>query len=135
MSAQYLYDVPSWLLLASPHCWLERDGKAGFDELFIPQMELFIREVEKAESEHPPLDKEEPLHRLSVLMRESWSSGRFWFNYAMRTSIDADIVYWKALDDGTGRGQSDEEAKQLIDMKMKQFDAYEKEKEKDPRFR
>jgi hypothetical protein len=84
MPAQYLYDVPSWLLLASPHCWLERDDKASFDELFIPQMELFIREVEKVESEYPPLDKEEPLHHLSASMRESWSSGRFWFNYAMR---------------------------------------------------
>lgn len=68
MPAQYLHDVPSWLLLASPHCWLERDDKAGFEEFFVPQMQLFIRQVERAEAMFPPLDGGEPL---SARMRES----------------------------------------------------------------
>ncbi|KAH8662717.1 hypothetical protein BGZ61DRAFT_539441 [Ilyonectria robusta] len=38
MPAQYLHDVPSWLLLASPHCWLERDDKISFEKLFVPQI-------------------------------------------------------------------------------------------------
>lgn len=133
--AQYLHDVPSWLLLASPHCWLERDDKTSFEKLFVPQMDLFIHEVERAEATISPLDKdEEPPLRLSSRMRESWRSGRFWFNYAMRTSIDADVVYWKALDDGKGREMLDmEEMEQFAETKMEQFDAYSKEKENDPR--
>lgn len=135
MPAQYLHDVPSWLLLASPHCWLERDDKTSFEKLFVPQMELFIHEVERAEATISPLDKdEEPSLRLSSRMRESWRSGRFWFNYAMRTSIDADVVYWKALDDGKGREMLDmKEMEQFAETKMEQFDAYLKEKENDPR--
>ncbi|KAK7424733.1 hypothetical protein QQX98_000311 [Neonectria punicea] len=126
MPTQYLYDVPSWLLLASPHCWLERDDKASFEKLFIPQMELFIRAVERAEATTSPLDKYESSVRLSSRMRESWRSGRFWFNYAMRTSIDADVVYWKALDDG-------KEMEQFAEAKIEQFDAYLEEGENDPR--
>ena len=100
MPAQYLYDAPSWLLLASPHCWLERDDKAGFDRLFEPQIELFIKELEKAERGFPPPEPDEKSMCLSALVLWSWSSGRFWFNYAMTSSIDADVVYWKAPHDG-----------------------------------
>jgi hypothetical protein len=98
-------------------------------------MELFIREVEKAEVTFPPLAKDEPTLRLSAAMRESWSSGRFWFNYAMRTSIDDDAVYWEALDDGKGREiLAKEDAEQLADVKMEQFAAYLKEKKDDQQF-
>lgn len=105
MPAQYFDDIPSWLLLASPHCWLERDDKDGFERLFVPQMQLFLKELERAEASQFPLtDGQEdnrkstrPFPSLSTSMRESWESGRFWFNYAMRTSADADLVYWKAL--------------------------------------
>ncbi|POR32591.1 Uncharacterized protein TPAR_07206 [Tolypocladium paradoxum] len=135
LPAQYLHDVPAWLLLASPHCWLERDDKAGFEKLFVPQMELFIHEVERAEATFPPLDTDEPSVRLSTLMRESWRTGRFWFNYAMRTSIDADVVYWKALDDGKGGEMLDmKQMEQFAAIKMEQFNAYLKEKENDARF-
>ncbi|KPM39231.1 hypothetical protein AK830_g7356 [Neonectria ditissima] len=135
MPAQYLYDMPSWLLLASPHCWLERDDKASFEKLFVPQMELFIHELERAEATGPPLNQDEPSPRLSSRMRESWSSGRFWFNYAMRTSIDADVVYWKALDDGRGGEMLDaKNIEQFAETKMEQLDAYLKEKENNPRF-
>ncbi|KAK7415186.1 hypothetical protein QQZ08_012414 [Neonectria magnoliae] len=134
MPAQYLHDVPSWLLLASPHCWLDRDDKTSFEKLFVPQMELFIHEMERAEAAVSPLDEDEPPVRLSSRMRESWRTGRFWFNYAMRTSIDADVVYWKALDDGKGREMLDvKEMERFVETKMEQFDAYLKEKENDPR--
>ena len=137
MPAQYLYDVPSWLLLASPHCWLERDDKAGFDRLFEPQIELFIKELEKAEHNLPPPEPDEKPVCLSASMRESWSSGRFWLNHAMRSSIDADVVYWKALHDGENLESLDqtEEEKKFIEMKMEQFHAYMEEKGNDPRFR
>ena len=130
--------MPSWLLLASPHCWLERDDKAGFNRLFEPQIELFIKELEKAERNLPPPEEpdEKPMC-LSALMRESWSSGRFWFNYAMRSSIDADVVYWKALHDGENVESLDqtEEETEFIETKMEQFDAYMEQKGNDPRFR
>ncbi|KAK7421734.1 hypothetical protein QQZ08_009822 [Neonectria magnoliae] len=72
--AQYLHNVPSWLLLASPHCWLERDD--------------------------------------------------------MRTSIDADVIYRKALEDGkSGEILDKKEMEQFVETKMAQFDAYLKEKE------
>lgn len=137
MPAQYLQDVPSWLLLASPHCWLERDDKAGFEKLFVPQMELFIRAVERAEALFPLLDGDKPLLYLSAQMRDSWRSGRFWFNYAMRTSIDADVVYWKALDNGEDRETlfAEKEMEQFVKTKMEQFGAYLKEKENDPRIK
>ncbi|KAI1780332.1 phosphotransferase enzyme family protein-like protein [Hypoxylon cercidicola] len=131
MPYQYLYDVPHWLLLKSPHTWLESDDKAGFKKLFVPQMELFIQEVERAEMRLPPLDRAEPQLRLSTRMRESWHSGRFWFNYAMRVSVFADTVYWKALDDGrsqemlnlTGLGR-------FAEAKVKQFKIYLEEWDK-----
>ncbi|KND88637.1 hypothetical protein TOPH_06711 [Tolypocladium ophioglossoides CBS 100239] len=84
-----MHDVPSWLLLASPHCWLDRDDKAGFDKWSFSS----THEVEQAEAAFSPLDWDEPPLPLSARMRESWRSGRFWFNFAMRTSLNADVVY------------------------------------------
>jgi hypothetical protein len=132
MPEQYTYDVPSWLLLASPHTWLERDDRAGFEELFVPQMDLFLGEVERAEARSPASEGEE--NGLAARMRESWDSGRFWFNYAMRTSVDVDAVYWKALYDGTeGEIEDEEEVQQFIGVKMKQFEEYKKERERGKR--
>ncbi|KAF4943267.1 hypothetical protein FSARC_14971 [Fusarium sarcochroum] len=80
MPAQYLYDIPSWLLLASPHCWLERDDKSGFEELFIPQMELFIQETEKVESELLQLSQGDSQLRVSaqMLLTVILFSGKRW---------------------------------------------------------
>ncbi|KAI5462891.1 hypothetical protein BGZ63DRAFT_379977 [Mariannaea sp. PMI_226] len=154
MPAQYIYDVPSWLLLASPHCWLEQDDKAGFEELFVPLMNLFLDELERVEARNAePLDdgsgsssssssssskrgeggEDEPpnRHYLSTGMRESWDSGRFWFNYAMRTSIDADVVYWKALHDRVGEEyvkENEAEVEAFVATKLKQFDSYKRER-------
>ncbi|KAH6880136.1 phosphotransferase enzyme family protein-like protein [Thelonectria olida] len=127
MPAQYTYDVPSWLLLAAPHTWLERNDKAGFEKRFVPQMELFLGEMDRCEARNPSSGGEEK--GMAARMRESWDSGRFWFNYAMRTSVDADAVYWKALVGGTrGEVADEEEMEEFIGAKMKQFEEYEKER-------
>lgn len=65
-------------------------------------------------------------------MRDSWRTGRFWFDYAARRSFDVDMVYWVALhDDGEGAGveKLDDEARadmeSFIQRKMGQLEAYE----------
>jgi hypothetical protein len=36
---------------------------------------------------------------LSVYMKESWDTGRFWLNYAARKSWAFDTIFWKYLDE------------------------------------
>jgi hypothetical protein len=41
-------------------------------------------------------------------MRESWDSGRFWFNLASRSSFDIDQIYWEVLyKEGLGEAMLD----------------------------
>lgn len=133
MPAQFAHDPPWWLLLLAPHTWLERDNKKEFLDRFVPRMEQFIRAVERAEEKSP--STEEP--RLSTRMRDSWDSGRFWFNYASRKSLDIDLIYWKVLHKD-GEVILDKrtlaEMEPFVQMKMGQLAAYEKEKENDARF-
>jgi hypothetical protein len=35
---------------------------------------------------------------LSSLMRDSWQSGDFWFNFAARKSLDVDAIFYTQLD-------------------------------------
>jgi len=35
---------------------------------------------------------------MSIYMRESWETGRFWFSYAARKSWAFDTIFWKYLD-------------------------------------
>lgn len=79
---------------------------------------------------------EEPVEllRLSAQIRDSWVSGRFWFNYASRTCLDIDDIYWHALHDqaeGDGVELLDEitraDIELLVRLKMEQRKAYEEE--------
>lgn len=133
MPAQFAHDPPWWLLLLAPHTWLERGNEEEFLDHFIPRMEQFIRAVERAEEKSP--STEEP--RLSARMRDSWDSGRFWFNYASRKSLNIDLIYWKMLH-RAGKVQLDKgalaEMELVVQKKMQQLAAYEEEKEKNSRF-
>jgi len=65
-------------------------------------------------------------------MRDSWKTGRFWFNYAARKSLDVDAVYWNALhEDGACIELLDEETRAEMEpftrMKMQQLKAYREE--------
>lgn len=64
-------------------------------------MEQFLQALERVEEKSAAggveqLGKE---LRLSTRMRDSWKTGRFWFNYAARTCLDMDDIYWHALHD------------------------------------
>ncbi|KAH8175355.1 phosphotransferase enzyme family protein [Sarocladium implicatum] len=69
---------------------------------------------------------------LSARMRESWSSGRFWFDHAARKSFDVDTVYSAALhDEGNGTDLLDaktcSEIEPFVEEKVKQLKAYKDE--------
>ncbi|OAQ93908.1 protein kinase-like domain [Purpureocillium lilacinum] len=128
MPAQFTYDPPWWLLLLAPHIWLERDKKEEFLRRFVPRMEQFIRAVERAEARSS--STEEPF--LSTRMRNSWKTGQFWFDYAARRSMDVDVVYWHVLhrmhgNEGSLDKETRDEMEDVVQMKMKQFKAYEEE--------
>ena len=112
------------------------DGKQEFLDLFEPRKEQFIRAMERAEdaSTLPAMER-----RLSARMRDSWDSGRFWFNLASRSSFDVDEIYWKFLhDDDRGEAMLDEavlaEKCEFLKRKKARFEAYWAEKQSDSRF-
>ena len=107
-----------------------------FKQLFEPRMQQFIQAVEKVEAEMLPLAEGS---RLSLAMRKSWDSGRFWFNLASRCSFDLDDFYWQFLHkDGMGEeslsGAEISEKRSFIQNKMEQVEEYLREKEADERF-
>lgn len=136
MPAQYAYDLPWWLILGNPAIMIS-EGKQEFLDLFEPRKEQFIRAMERVEDTRLPLSAGTP--RLSARMRDSWDSGRFWFNLAARSSFDVDEIYWKFLhEEGRGEAMLDKailaEKEEFLKRKGEQFDAYWAEKQKDQRF-
>ncbi|KAL2024490.1 hypothetical protein VTK56DRAFT_8301 [Thermocarpiscus australiensis] len=139
MPAQFLYDPPWWLLLRGPDMWIENYSMAEFLARYVPRMEQFLRALERAEAKAASagtgagLPAEE--QRLSARMRDSWKTGRFWFNYAARTSLDIDDIYWNALHDHEADGDGVDlldaaaraELDELVKSKMQQRKAYDDE--------
>ena len=152
---QFTYDPPWWLLLRGPDMWLDNHGNLDeFLARYVPRMEQFLRALERAEdkAEGGKGSSDTDIatagtattaaaagggdadhhRRLSTRMRESWETGRFWFNYAARTSLDMDDIYWAALHDhkadGDGMGLLDAatraELEELVKLKMEQRQAY-----------
>ncbi|KAK1948885.1 hypothetical protein LY78DRAFT_16591 [Colletotrichum sublineola] len=136
MPAQFADDVPWWLLLKQPAVWIG-DGKLQeFLTLFQPRKEQFIRAMERAEAKSRLAADETSL---SARMRDSWDSGRFWFNLASRSSFDISEIYWEVLHkDGLGEALLDSAIlkgkEAFLQRKKAQFDAYRREKESDQRF-
>ncbi|KAG9197456.1 hypothetical protein G6514_001553 [Epicoccum nigrum] len=129
MPAQFTYDPPWWLLLLGPDMWLERYSMEEFLVRYVPRMEPFLKALERVEKktnlESSPSD---PL--LSDRMRDSWVTGRFWFDYGIRKSFDIDAVYWAAFNkegDYVLDGEMEEEMKKFVDLKMDQLRAYDEE--------
>ncbi|KAI8271284.1 phosphotransferase enzyme family protein [Colletotrichum sp. SAR11_239] len=136
LPAQYAYDVPWWLLLRRPIILLEKMTMEEFLNLFIPRKDQFIRAVERVEAQSGIRTGND---RLSVRMRESWDSGRFWFNLASRYCFDIDEIYWEKLhSEGMGEAMLDpetvKEKDMFINMKMDQFKQYLRERQADARF-
>ena len=132
MPAQFKYDPPWWLLLTGSEMWLERSAMDEFVALYKPRMEQYLGALEQVERTQPLSNRTGPA--LFTRMRESWESGRFWFDYAIRKSFELDIVYWSTLHDhniGTDVKLLDdhtyEEMQSFVQKKMEQLKAYKQE--------
>lgn len=134
MPAQFTYDPPWWLLLRGPDMWLDNYSMDEFLARYVPRMEQFLRSLERVEAKaasagggHLPDDQ-----RLSARTRDSWETGRFWFNYAARTSLDMDDIYWAALHDHAAGGDGIDsldaatrlDMEEMVKLKMEQRKAY-----------
>ena len=100
-----------------------------FVETYKPRLEQFLKAMERAEKATEGLDNEKPL---SCLMRESWATKRFWFNYAARKPLDVEVLFDSCIKEGdTSIKSLDEEARACLEpfikMKMKQLKAYDNE--------
>ncbi|KAF2757169.1 phosphotransferase enzyme family protein-like protein [Pseudovirgaria hyperparasitica] len=137
MPAQFAHDPPWWLLLLGPDMWLERHSMEEFMARYGPRLEQFLRALERVErkgSEEKGVERDGTLPLLSERMRESWATGRFWFDYGIRKSFDVDAVYWAALhkegdddDDVLGDESMRAEMERFVDVKMEQLEAYKAE--------
>ena len=96
---------------------------------YEPKMEQFLRALKRMEAKSALMGGQSKEPRLSAQMRDSWKTGRFWFNYAARKSLDVDAVYWNVLhEDSASVELLDEETRAEIEpftrMKMMQLKAY-----------
>lgn len=103
-----------------------------FLTLYEPRMEKFLRALERVEIEMALEVKQPGGPSLSTRMRDSWRTGRFWFDYAARKSFDVDTIYWVALHNGdAGVELLDDKARaeveSLTQIKMEQLKAYKEE--------
>jgi hypothetical protein len=89
-------------------------------------MGQFLRALERAEAISRLVRGPVEQLCLSTRMRDSWETGRSWFNYAARMSLDINDIYWHTLHN---KADSDidllDEATQtemelLVQMKMEQ---------------
>ncbi len=103
---------------------------------YVPRMEQFLRALERVEAKSALVRGGGPAAklRLSARMRDSWKTGRFWFNYAARRCLDVDVIYWEALhdhEDGDGLSllgpAMRAESERLVRTKMEQLSAYRAE--------
>lgn len=138
MPAQFAYDLPWWLILRDPGIEVSEGeaGKQKFLDLFEPRKEQFIHAMESVEARSAQ-PAGEPL--LSARMRDSWESGRFWFNLASRNSVDVDQIYWQILHkEGLGEAMlvtaTFAGKEEFLERKEVQFKAYLAEKQSDTRF-
>ncbi|EEH47042.1 uncharacterized protein PADG_03140 [Paracoccidioides brasiliensis Pb18] len=135
MPAQFACDPPWWLLLVGPDMWLERGyTMEEFVAQYTPRLEQFLYALEQIEAEK--CSRKPRMQRISKLMRNSWTSGEFWFNFAARKSLDVDAIFYHQLDKIYYGGKADVnllddklrgDLESFVQMKMEQNAAYEKE--------
>ena len=71
-------------------------------------LKQFLQAMQRAERARGMLYGGKPL---SCLMRESWLTKRFWFNYAARKPFDVEVLFDNCLNEaGAGVESLDEEA-------------------------
>lgn len=130
LPSQYASEPPWWLLLAGPDSYLLRGRTIEeFVTAYEPRLEQFLRAMQRAERAR---GTQQERRLLSSLMRESWTTKRFWFNYIARKPFDVEVLFDKCLDEG-GDGfeslSSSERAElePFVQRKMKQLAEYDKE--------
>ncbi|KAL9131449.1 MAG: hypothetical protein Q9217_000597 [Psora testacea] len=120
MPPQFAHDPPWWLLLVGPDMWLERGHT--------------MQESNKRKRRR--IDWGTMRDVCSNLMRNSWQSGDFWFNFAARKSLDVDAIFYTQLDQihfggNAGVHMLDDEVRagieSFVQMKMEQKEAYNKQ--------
>lgn len=84
---QFALDPPWWLLLDVPEMW--DDGIDDWTKVYERRLETWLSAMEEAEQD-TALGPDSLL--LLAYMRESWSTGRFWLNYAARKSWAFDTI-------------------------------------------
>ncbi|KAF5021904.1 hypothetical protein F66182_6052 [Fusarium sp. NRRL 66182] len=89
---QFVLDSPWWLLLDVPEMW--DGGIEDWAKVYETRLDTWISAMQEAEQDMSPGS-----FLLSAYMRESWTTGRFWLNYAARRSWAFDTIYWKYLDE------------------------------------
>ncbi|KAK6714630.1 hypothetical protein SNK04_005564 [Fusarium graminearum] len=89
---QFILDPPWWLLLDVPEMW--GAGIEDWRKTYETRLDPWISAMQEAEQEVSPES-----FLFSTYMRESWTTGRFWLNYAARKSWAFDTIYWKYLDE------------------------------------
>ncbi|KAF2812623.1 uncharacterized protein BDZ99DRAFT_518443 [Mytilinidion resinicola] len=125
MPSQYASEPPWWLLLAGPNSYLLRDRTIEeFVEAYESRLEQFLQAMERAERAREGSDGEKPL---SCLMRESWATKRFWFNYAARKPFDVEVLFGSCLKEGSAGVESlDEEGRAglepFVEKHLKAYD-------------
>jgi hypothetical protein len=130
MPSQFASEPPWWLLLAGPDSYLIRERTMEeFVKAYEPRLEQFLKAMERAENTTAGPSSDPPL---SSLMRESWTTNRFWFSYAARKPFDVEVFFDTFLkEDGSGFESLSEEARagsdSFVEMKMKQVKAYDAE--------
>ena len=130
MPGQYSSDPPWWLLLAGPDSYLFRGHTIEeFVAAYEPCLEQFLQAMQRAERARGTLHNEMPL---SSLMRESWLTKRFWFNYAARKPFDVEVLFDNCLNEGGASVESlDEKVRAglepFVQMKTKQLTAYDED--------
>jgi hypothetical protein len=128
MPSQYASEAPWWLLPMGPDSYLLRHRNIGeFIEAYEPRLEHFLKAMEKVEKTKESSNDGKPL---SCLIRESWATERFWFNYATRKPFDVKALSeFCAGEDSASLEQLDEEThaglETFIEMKTEPLKVYD----------
>lgn len=90
---QFVLDPPWWLLIETIEMWSH--GPDTWCGIYEDRLPTWFSAMEKAEAES---DAPSPFPLpLSVYMRESWKTGRFFLSYGARKCWAFDMAYWRYL--------------------------------------
>ena len=116
--AQFSYDPPWWLLIMKPQDWEEvKDGGCRYKEwmrVYEPKLEIFLRVLR--EEEFNVRGGAANGRPLSQRMKESWDSGAWILNYAIRDFWAFDYLWWMFLDERFFGPNEDKDHKARLDL-------------------